>query len=436
MSIIYPLIYFLLVISPLGLILLSGPVTDHHFTYELGKAFALMGVVIITLQFILSSRPKWLDRVYGLDMLFSFHKAMAVLAGLLIASHPILLAFGSGHLDLLFSLSQPWYILVGKAALLLALIQVLISLFRKKISLKFDKWRPVHNIVGGTLFVGIFVHSLNAAGTTDLGLFALQTEWGILVIGGLAFYGVHKMIIPWQAKKNAYTVSEVKQEVHNVWTLAFKPPEAKKRYDYLPGQFHFINLHRNRDLPHEEHHFTISSSPSMEGHVTSTIKESGDYTKTIKETKVGDKVSIEAPFGRFSHVFHPEHRKMVFIAGGIGITPLMANLRHMRDTQADKEILLIYANHAQKDIVFRKELDEMVAGQVPKLNVVHILDDPEEDWDGEKGVVDEAFLKRTLTDFKQSFYICTPPPMRTVVLDILKKNGVKANQIVQEVFEL
>jgi predicted ferric reductase len=249
--------------------LLSGSFTDHHFTYELGKAFALMGVVIITLQFILSSRPKWLDRVYGLDMLFSFHKAMAVLAGLLIVSHPILLAFGSGHLDLLFSLSQPWYILVGKAGLLLALIQVLISLFRKKISLKFDKWRPIHNI-----------------------------------------------------------------------------------------------------------------------------------------------------------------------AGGIGITPLMANLRHMRDTQTDKEILLIYANHTQKDIVFRKELDEMVAGQVPKLNVVHILDHPEEDWDGEKGVVDEAFLKRTLTDFKQSFYICTPPPMRTVVLDILKKNGVKANQIVQEVFEL
>ena len=85
----------------------------------------------------------------------------------------------------------------------------------------------------------------------------------------------------------------------------------------------------------EEHHFTIASSPLDRTSHTSTIKASGDFTASIGQTKPGDLAVIQAPFGRFSTVLHPEVQDWVFIAGGIGITPLMSNLqvhaRHARD---------------------------------------------------------------------------------------------------------
>ena len=74
---------------------------------------------------------------------------------------------------------------------------------------------------------------------------------------------------------------------------------------------------------------------------------------------------VHAPFGRFSYLVHPEAKDLVFIAGGIGITPLMSNLRHMHDTGADRRVLLLYSNKSEADIVFKEELDGMAGGEKP-----------------------------------------------------------------------
>ncbi|MBD3290776.1 oxidoreductase [candidate division KSB1 bacterium] len=435
-AIIYPVIYILIVLSPLALIFINGPFTDHGYLYEMGKAFALMGFVIVGMQFILSSRRKWIERPYGLDMIFSFHKAMAVLGGILILLHPVLLSLGSGNFKLLTSLSLPWYIWLGKFGLFLILIQIIISLFRIKLKFGFEKWRLSHNIIGGIFLVGAFAHSIITS-HADLKLGSLQILWTGLLVVALSFYVHHKFMIPAKLQKQRYTITDVRQEVHNVWTLEMSPPEDHNRYHYYPGQFHFIKLHREVAVPDEEHHFTVSSSPTQPGVVTSSIKESGDYTSTIRHTKKGDTVSVEAPFGRFSHVLHPEDKKFVFIAGGIGITPIMSMLRYMRDNKSKFDALLIYANHSEEDIVFRKELDDMVAEGSPKLNIVHVLDHPGEGWEGETGFVDQTKLTKHIDNFKdKAFYICCPPAMRKMVLKLLKKQGVSTSQIRVEIFSL
>jgi predicted ferric reductase len=435
-AVLYPIIYFLIVISPLAVLLLTGPYTDHGMPYELGKAFALVGFIIIALQFILSSRRKWIERHYGLDMIFSYHKAMAILAGVLILSHPILLSYGLGNFYLLTSLSLPWYIWLGKAALLLILIQVIVSTFRTKLHFGFEKWRFSHNLFGGLLLVGAFIHAI-VTSHSDLDITAVQVLFTAIPVTGIFFYIHHKIVLPAGLKKNAYTISAVRQQAHNVWTLEMTPPQGQKRYSYRPGQFQFIKLHRNRGLPEEEHHFTISSTPTLSEMVTSTIKESGDFTSTIGSTQKGDQVSVEAPFGRFSHLYHPEDKNFVFIAGGIGITPLMSMLRYMRDKETDYNVLLFYANHTQKDIVFRQELDEMAEKGYPKLKIIHVLDDPDEEWNGETGYVDEEILSKHIDNFKdKAFYICCPPPMRKTVLKILRKKSVSNDRIRVEIFSL
>ncbi|MFW6115217.1 MAG: ferredoxin--NADP reductase [Thermodesulfobacteriota bacterium] len=68
-----------------------------------------------------------------------------------------------------------------------------------------------------------------------------------------------------------------------------------------------------------------------------------------------------------------KEKNLVFLAGGIGITPLMSMLRHMRDTQDARSVLLVYANKDESQIVFRKELSEIEAGRHPRLKVRNCL---------------------------------------------------------------
>jgi predicted ferric reductase len=208
----------------------------------------------------------------------------------------------------------------------------------------------------------------------------------------------------------------------------------------LPGQFQFVTLFRGRGLPVEEHHFTISSSPSEPGYHASTIKESGDFTITIGQTRVGDTAAIHAPFGRFSYVLYPQARDLVFIAGGIGITPLMSSLRHMGDTQAERRVLLLYSNKTESDIVFREELARMEEemGRGPKLQVVHVLSRPEEAWPGEKGHLDREKLARLCGERlgTASFFLCCPPPLIHSLVPILRDLAVADSRIHFEYFSL
>jgi len=433
---IFIIIYFIVVISPLVLILLFSPITDHGIVYEMGKAFALMGFIIIAFQFVLSSRRKWLEKHFGLDMIFQYHKAMSILGGILILSHPVLLAIGSGNPELLTSFSMPWNIWLGKILILIILLQIIVSFLRTKFKIDFEKWRITHNIFGGILLIGIFIHSL-VTSHADLKVGILQGLWAGIFGAGIIAYIHHKFIKPAKLKNKAYSISNIKQETHNVWTLEMTPSENQRIYDYKPGQFHFIKILDNKDLQVEEHHFTISSSPTRQDFVSSSIKESGDFTSKISNVKKGDLVSVEAPFGRFSHVFHPEDSNFVFIVGGIGITPIMSMLRYMHAKKSENKALLMYANHSQKDIVFQDELETIAGSGYPDLKVIHVLDRPEKDWNGEVGYINGKIISNYVTDFNsRAFYVCCPPKMRKKVLQILSARGVNENQIRVEIFSL
>jgi predicted ferric reductase len=259
-----------------------------------------------------------------------------------------------------------------------------------------------------------------------------------MLVMAASAYLYHRVLRSLWHRRYAYRVIEVLNETPDVWTIKFALAEGGKRYDYLPGQFHFIKLYRESGLPVEEHPFTISSSPTEEGFVSSTIKESGDFTATIGQTKPGDAVSVQGPYGRLSYVFHPDNRELVFIAGGVGITPLMSMLRHMRDTQSPKDVLLLYGSKTENDIVFRDELAAIEAGEYPHLKVVHILSKPGDDWSGETGYVDQGKIERFCNGNlkKKAFYICGPPIMLDNVLQALSALGVAENQVHYERFAL
>ena len=429
------LLYAVIIILPVILVTVLIDSTDP-FLYELGRNTALAGFMILICQVVLASRFKWIERAFGLDILLRFHKHMAVAAAVLLLLHPLLLSAGRGDMHLLIPLAHPWFITLGRVALALILINVVVSMFRARLNLKFETWRLVHDIFGPIIVLFAFIHSILVG--HDMQHPFMRTLWFILLIFSLLLFAWHRIIRPWRLKQHPWRVIDVQPESSNVWTVKLAPPEGGRVFDYLPGQFQFITFYRDRNLPVEEHHWTISSSPTEKNYVSSTIKALGDFTSTIKDTRPGDTASVHAPFGRFSYVLNPPEAKMVFVAGGIGITPLMSMLRHMRDTGNTRSVTLFYGNPDTDQIVFQRELSEMEAGGKPALKVIHVLSASDENWHGERGHINvDMIMKYTGQDLtRKLFFICGPLPLINGITAGLMERGVPHRQIRIEIFTL
>jgi predicted ferric reductase len=430
------IIYCLAILSPLVGVAVFHLPTQNKFIYDVGRSFALLGFAMLTMQILLAARLKWAERPFGLNMMFPFHKAIGVYVTVLLFMHPMLLAAGGPGWRLLIGGDVHWYIWVGRGVLLLLLVNTVSSVFRTTLGVSFERWRLGHGLFGPAILALAFSHSWVAGG--DLKVFPMQFLWVGLLSLGMLFYSYHRFWNPRRFRCRPYRVREVRQEAHNVWTLEFDPPPGIRRFDFSPGQFQFVTLLRGRGLPVEEHHFTISSSPTEAAFHSSTIKESGDFTASIGQTKKGDFAAIQGPFGRFSYLLHPEERNLCFVAGGIGITPLMSNLRHMRDTGADRNVLLLYSNRTEEDILFREELSRIEKEEKPALKVIHLLSRPGEAWKGVSGRVDRQTLERFGGGYlaKGHFYVCGPPPLTRSVITILASLGVKDARIFFETFSL
>jgi predicted ferric reductase len=173
-------VYVAMVLLPLGLAIGLGPASGGNFFSELGRCLALAAIPIICLQPLVTGRVSWIGRSAGKAECLRFHKAMgvAVLVGLLL--HPICLAGGGAGLRLLTSWDFPWYVLVGKGALILLTVHVLLAVFRAKTGLGYASWKHIHVAAAGSIIVGGVVHSWFTG--DDLKIFALQAYWIALLI--------------------------------------------------------------------------------------------------------------------------------------------------------------------------------------------------------------------------------------------------------------
>ena len=431
------LAYVLLVLAPVLIITFFSPGALHQkgILYETGKSMALVAFMILMLQPVLAGRFTWIEAPFGMDILIRFHQHMGIFVACLLVLHPILLAAGGAGWKLLYGLDLPWYIWVGKVGLVALLVNGGLSLFQTRLKVKFEKWRFWHDVLGPATLVLAFVHSWYTG--RNLQNPPLNWIWPVLLVIAAGVFVYHRILRPRKLGRSPYRVLEVTPEIENVWSVTLGPPRGtKKVYDYVPGQFHFITFHREKSLPEEEHHWTISSSPTEQGIVSSTIKALGDFTATISETRPGDTATVHGPFGRFSYMFHPEERDLVFIAGGIGVTPLRSMLRHMQDTETDRSVLFIYANPDENSIVFRRELEKIAKGDFPRLKLVHVLENPGENWTGERGIVDREKIERLCKNKLKtaSFYLCGPPGLLEAVIGHLKDLGVPDKRIHLEIF--
>ncbi|MGC9309702.1 MAG: flavodoxin reductase, partial [Candidatus Nanoarchaeia archaeon] len=118
--------------------------------------------------------------------------------------------------------------------------------------------------------------------------------------------------------------------------------------------------------------------------------------------------------------------KGIFIAGGAGITPFIAILRHLKKQGKLEGNKLLFSNKKQGDIILEKEFKNMLG----KHAIFTLTDKQERGY--ESGRIDKSFLKKHIDDFSQHFYICGPVAMVKDVGDALKELGANPESITIE----
>jgi NAD(P)H-flavin reductase len=222
-------------------------------------------------------------------------------------------------------------------------------------------------------------------------------------------------------------VEDIKWENKSVFTLKLKP---EKRIVFKAGQFCLIYMKLNGD--YEKRPFTISSSPYDET-LDFTIKLYGEFTNALARLKKDEEVIVEGPFGNF--IIEDDEKNLVFIAGGIGITPFISMIRERIHSRKRQKITLIYAAKTKEDILFKEELDNIKEEWFKK---VYVLSQEKIEEEGYlHGRINREIIERFVdtNEIKNTiFYLCGPLQMVKDMKEILINIGVYKNNIKFEIF--
>ena len=206
---------------------------------------------------------------------------------------------------------------------------------------------------------------------------------------------------------------------HDVKRFVLEKPAD---FTFAPGQGALVAINQP-GLREDGHPFTPTSLTDDKV-LEFTIKgypEHHGLTEKLHRLRPGDKLLLSDVFGTIQY-----QGPGVFIAGGAGITPFIAILRDLGRRGKLAGNSLIFSNKTRDDIILEKELRHYL-GDRCTFTLTH------ESRPGyERRLVDEAFLKEKVRDFKQAFYVRGPPQMVEDVGGIFRRLGAKPNHIVFE----
>lgn len=212
-----------------------------------------------------------------------------------------------------------------------------------------------------------------------------------------------------------------------------------KRMVFRPGQYAAINGYKgHRAMPIRC--FSFVTSPTDAELLQFAMRVKGHFTKAVASLPVGELVHVQGPYGGFVMNGH-EEAKVVFLAGGIGITPFMSMIRFATITHVATDIRLVYSAQSQDDIPF---LDELKWHRRQNLNFTPtfvVSKGPRNSLEGYQSTegritseVLESIVGVTYADTTITFYICGPPPFMNGMLQLLLSKGISRSRINTEAF--
>jgi glycine betaine catabolism B len=230
------------------------------------------------------------------------------------------------------------------------------------------------------------------------------------------------------------TLKEKIQLSPDIYDFVFIPD---KKMPFKPGQYLEWTLgHSPSDNRGNRRYFTIASSPA-EPEIRMGLKfyeNSSTFKKAIHELKPGDVLTASSLSGEFT-LPKEKDKKLVLIAGGIGVTPYRSQIKYLLDTNEKRDVVILFSNKTPKDIVYKDVFEPAEKLGVRTLYVVNELAGIEQTPDMRVGFITADMIQKEIPDYKERyFYISGPHGMVTAFEKILKEMGIPKRQIKVDFF--
>ncbi|MBM3606586.1 MAG: oxidoreductase [Alphaproteobacteria bacterium] len=426
---------------PFVVILAGDPPAARGLTRDLSLGLGFAALSLAGMQFALTGRLKPLLHPFGADIVVVFHRFLSWgLVALMLGHFGMLYIWHRDDLGVLNPLKAPPYMTAGRVALGSFILLVLSSELRKRIGLDYLWWRRMHVALALVGFGAAVWHVLGAGHFT--GQDGTRGLWLAVTLAWLGLILWTRVLRPWQQWRNPWRVVENRDEGAGVHTLILRP-EGRPLRGWRPGQFAWLAIGTS-PFALREHPFTISTAPDKGQELSFSIKPLGDDSKRLSQTPPGTRAYVDGPYGVFSVDREAEAGGFVMIAGGVGITPIIANLHALQERRDPRPVILLYANKSWDEIAFREELAAIA--QVLDLRVIHVVQDapedgdawPPEGYEARTGMIDADLLSQVLPADSRDWphMLCGPAPMLEAVRKALYEQGVPRSRVDSEIFDM
>jgi predicted ferric reductase len=397
----------------------------------LGQISALLGTYSALVQVVLMSRTPWVDDVFGIDRIAGWHRWLGFATVNLIGAHIVLTTSGYALADgrsfvaqsATFLTTYPYMLMAFAGAALFGLVAV-VSVRAAHRHLSHESWHAVHLLIYLAITLS-FAHQV-AVGTDFVHDAVALGYWVSLYAVAAGLVLAFRVIVPARrALRHRLRVQAIVEEAPDVVSIYIRG-RALGELPVRAGQylkFRFLAP----GLWWQVHPFSLSAAPNGE-HLRITVKEVGGFTRSLRALSPGTRVLASGPYGVFTAVRRRRQRAL-FIAGGIGVTPLRALIEEM--PQRKNSVTLLYRARSWADVVLKTELDQLVAA---RGGVVHYIV-------GRRGhevhpqPLGPRILLAAVPDVRErDVYVCGPRELVEGVLPSLRALGVPARQVHVERF--
>jgi len=207
--------------------------------------------------------------------------------------------------------------------------------------------------------------------------------------------------------------------------LKFQNEEEKNNFSFKTGQFGEYSV-----FGEGESTFCIASSPTREGYIECTFRETGRVTKALANMEPGSTIGFRGPYGNVFPIDEWKGKNLLFIAGGIALPPMRSVVWNCLDLRENfKDVTIVYGAKTVADLVYKHELREWE--ERPDVNLVTTVDPGGEtpDWKGQIGFVPTVLERVAPSSDNTIAIVCGPPIMIKFTFPVLEKLGFTPDKI-------
>lgn len=395
-----------------------------------GRITGLLAGYLAPLLMLLMARVPLLEREIGADRLARWHAIVGRYTVTLLAAHVLTIIWGyaiTAHRSItgetVYVVFDYPEMLKGTAAALIMFATAFFSARAVRRRLSYEAWYYLHLATYLAIALGFSHQIVNGA---DLSTGPARLLWGAYYVAAFAILGWFRLVVPWRNdRRHRLRVAEVRPEGPGVVSVVL----TGEHLDELraeAGQFFRLQF-QAEGLRWAANPYSLSAAPHPR-YLRFTVKNLGAHSAAVARLRPGTAVRAEGPYGAFT-ARRVRSRKVLLLAGGVGITPIRALFETLPGGRGD--LTLLYRATWPEDLIFRRELEEIAAARGARLRYLV----------GPRSQVGDPLTPRTLAKLvphlnRHDVFVCGPEPMAETAIEALRACGVKRSRIHHESFAL